>query len=208
LSREGIPRPRDALAYEENAGSVEPRDENGHLIISVIDGPTESEPEPEPKIIQGWDYEAFEDADLANTGWGNGIWGGDARFKFFEVSDISSNGSDDADSEESDADDDVYSEDYDADDEAEDEESDAGDDKSMPGSVEDDVLPWPGQIIQTWGFDNLAIFPWPSQTVQQDDTGDDPLVEDDGPQPGSRIWGMDADGFDMDGFGTCSHFTW
>ena len=68
LSREGIPRPRDALAYEENAGSIEQRDETGHLIIRVMDGPTESEPESEPEILQVWDYGAFEDADLANAG--------------------------------------------------------------------------------------------------------------------------------------------
>jgi hypothetical protein len=50
------------------------------------------------------------------------------------------------------------------------------------------------------GTDGPAIFPWPGQ-VQPDDVGDEVLAQDDGPI--ANAWGMDADGFDIDGFGTC-----
>lgn len=53
LSREGVPRPRDALACEANARSVAPRDHNGHILTITTVAEDES-------------YQAFADAELAN----------------------------------------------------------------------------------------------------------------------------------------------
>jgi hypothetical protein len=200
LSRDGVPRPRDALTCEANADSVAPRDANGHLIVNNGGAATES---VEEAVI-------YDNTELANAGWDNGTLGEDGGANFLAaVNNLSIRG---------------VTPDIDPDygDDAGSEGSGSGDDNSMLGSVEDDGSAedddppsWPGQLTQTWGFDNLddddsvndqgvyygpVIFPWPGQVVQVDDAGGDPPAED--LYPVADAWVRDADGFDKDGYGT------
>ena len=204
LSREGVPRPRDALECEENARSVIPRDHNGHILAMVAEDER---------------YQAFDDADLANEGWDNGTLAEDGGVNFLDAAnnprdhggqdalDIDVDGGDDVDVDESNADSEESG--------ANNDESDTGDDDRELRFVADGDRVWPGQVFETWDFDTLyfdvpesqAIFHWQGKDVhtQDDYSGDDPLAEDDNTQSGSHThpvadaWSVDADGFDMDG---------
>jgi hypothetical protein len=86
LSREGVPRPHNALDPEESADAVEPRDEKGSYTDAWNeDGATEDEDEDEDGVLIGWDYEPFDEADLANEGWDNGTWGDDGGAAFLNA---------------------------------------------------------------------------------------------------------------------------
>jgi hypothetical protein len=86
LSREGVSRPHNALDPEESADAVEPRDEKGNYTDAWNeDGATEDEDEDEDGVLIGWDYEPFDEADLANEGWDNGTWGDDGGAAFLNA---------------------------------------------------------------------------------------------------------------------------
>ena len=61
---------------EENADSVEERDD--------IEDDTEDDTEDGPRV--GWNFEPFDDADLANEGWDNGTWSDDGGADFLDAS--------------------------------------------------------------------------------------------------------------------------
>jgi hypothetical protein len=62
LSREGVPRPQNALPFEEHADAVEPRVRNGNVVDEYDDDESDI-------------WEAFDDAEVANEGWDNVTWG-------------------------------------------------------------------------------------------------------------------------------------
>jgi hypothetical protein len=182
LSREGVPRPLDALPDEQNASAIVQRDHNAHIAA----------------VAEDESHQAFDDGDLAKEGWDNGTLAEDGGANFLDaannprnrggqdVLDINPNGADEIDGEEPNA----NSEEP----EADSENSDADDDNGELRFVADGDRVWPGQVFQTWDFDVLyfdipeseAIFPWQGKDVQtQDDAGDDTPAEDDKTQSGS-----------------------
>lgn len=86
LSRGGVPRPINALPSEESAVAVAVEvDEDG----GDDDGDEydDSNEEVGGGVLQGWNYDPFDDADLDNEGWDNSTWGRNGGTNFLHPGD-------------------------------------------------------------------------------------------------------------------------